>query len=169
MIRINKKLIIPLVIMIAILAAWGFRWGKINEVTYQGSKSVYLTDRWCGQKWIITYIEPNIVNEEPELSSIKINEFENSYSGNAQIEAANKAYSELTQENSNTAYGMYNILANLTSQRHQYAVKEATKEVWDLRNHLTIIWYLLLIVTLMVSLVLYFWDKKNSMSTTPSP
>lgn len=69
MAHVFKKPLIPLIIMIILLALYFTRWDK--EVTIkpnQAAQSIYKTDRWTGQRWVITY-KSNEVWEEPTLDN----------------------------------------------------------------------------------------------------
>jgi hypothetical protein len=71
-VQVLKKSLIPIVIVIILLALYFTRWEK--EVTIKPNaavQSIYKTDRWTGQGWVVTY-RGNTILEEPTLDNYAV-------------------------------------------------------------------------------------------------
>lgn len=74
MLQVLKKPLIPLGIVIILLVLYVIRWER--EITIKPNvtaQNIYKTDRWTGQRWIITY-RSNTVWEEPILDSYQVSQ-----------------------------------------------------------------------------------------------
>ena len=68
----NKRWIVPLIILIILLGAYGFRWEQGETITKNNTKTVFYKDRWLAQQWH-KYYAANNYYELPFISDYAVN------------------------------------------------------------------------------------------------
>lgn len=134
MAHVFKKPLIPLAIVIILLALYFTRWEK--KVTIKPNvavQSIYKTDRWTGQRWVMTY-RSNEVWEEPTLDNYAVSVYVESVKQRPDvIKEREEKISEVNKRMENFQPQVSTYIDIITHQKKQFVL--ATKE-WELNIQL---------------------------------
>jgi len=94
---INKKWLVPIIILAILFCAWGLRYEKGEEITQNNTKTVYYKDRWLGQQWY-KYYATNDYYELPFINQSSINLLANRINVDEVSKVNNQIEQNKTQE-----------------------------------------------------------------------
>lgn len=63
--KLPRYWIVGLFVLIALLVAPAFRWEELATISRDGSKTVYVRDRWSGTYWVRWYSAAGTISENP--------------------------------------------------------------------------------------------------------
>lgn len=140
---IIKKPLIPIFLLIVLTGLYFTRWN--NEISFkpnQAIQSVYKTDRWTGQRWVIQYLG-NRVNEMPIIDEYLVALYAESVKtrpdikGKAEFEAVKpQGFAKIYNTPKEIIYE--NALSRISIEA---ARTELGNQAWAKRKHAVYVWW----------------------------